>query len=89
MALVEDPAKVAACLARLAGGAAALALGQAAEGADAILISSAFAGAGFISRRQYRTFVLPFERAIVEAVKGALPGPAGLHAHVRRDWRPA
>ncbi len=74
MALVEDPVKVTACLARLAGGAATLALGQAAEGADAILISSAFAGAGFISRRQYRTFVLPFERAIVEAVKGAHPG---------------
>ncbi len=73
MALVEDPAKVAACLARLADGAAALALGQAAEGADAILISSAFAGAGFISRRQYRTFVLPFERAVVDAVKRAHP----------------
>jgi uroporphyrinogen-III decarboxylase len=73
MALVEDPAKVAACLARLARGAAALALGQAAEGADAILISSAFAGAGFISPRQYRTFVLPFERAVVDAVKRAHP----------------
>ena len=73
IALVEDPVKVTACLARLAGGAAALALGLAAEGADAILISSAFAGAGFISRRQYRTFVLPFERAVVEAVKAAHP----------------
>ena len=73
MALVEDPAKVAACLARLARGASALALGQAAEGADAILISSAFAGAGFISPRQYRTFVLPFERAVVDAVKRAHP----------------
>ena len=71
MALVEDPAKVTACLARLARGAAALALGQAAEGADAILISSAFAGAGFISRRQYRTFVLPFERAVDRRRQGA------------------
>jgi hypothetical protein len=73
MALVEDPANVIACLGRLAGGAAALARGQAAAGADAILISSAFAGAGFISRRQYRTFVLPFERAVVEAVKQSYP----------------
>jgi len=73
MALVEDPARVTACLARLAEGAAALALGQAAAGADAILISSAFAGAGFISRRQYRAFVLPCERAVVEAIKGAHP----------------
>jgi hypothetical protein len=73
MALVEDPAKVTACLARFAGGAAALAIGQASAGADAILISSAFAGAGFISRRQYRTFVLPFERAVVDAIKSARP----------------
>jgi uroporphyrinogen-III decarboxylase len=74
MALVEDPATVTACLARLGEGAGALALGQAAAGVDAILISSAFAGAGFISRRQYRTFVLPFERAVVEAVKAVRPG---------------
>jgi uroporphyrinogen-III decarboxylase len=73
MALVEDPAKVAACLARLALGAAELGRGQAAAGVDALLISSAFAGAGFISRRQYRTFVLPFERAVVEGVKQAYP----------------
>jgi len=73
MALVEDPAKVAACLARLADGAVALGRGQAAAGVDALLISSAFAGAGFISRRQYRTFVLPFERTVVEGVKQAYP----------------
>ena len=73
MALVEDPGKVAASLARLAEGAAALGRGQAAAGVDALLISSAFAGAGFISRRQYRTFVLPFERAVVEGVKQAYP----------------
>jgi uroporphyrinogen-III decarboxylase len=35
---------------------------------DAILISSAFAGAGFISRRMYADFVLPYERQVVEAV---------------------
>jgi hypothetical protein len=73
MALVEDPGKVAACLARLADGAADLGRGLAAAGIDALLISSAFAGAGFISRRQYRSFVLPFERAVVESVKRAHP----------------
>jgi uroporphyrinogen-III decarboxylase len=73
MALVEDSGKVTACLGRLAEGAAALARGQAAAGIDALLISSAFAGAGFISPRQYRTFVLPFERALVESVKRAYP----------------
>lgn len=73
MALVEHPAKVQACLARLADGAVAVSLGQAAAGIDALLISSAFAGAGFISRRQYREFVLPFERAVVEGVRRAWP----------------
>lgn len=35
---------------------------------DAILISSAFAGAGFISRKMYASFVLPYEQRIVAAV---------------------
>ena len=35
---------------------------------DAILISSAFAGAGFISREMYRDFVLPFERKVVRII---------------------
>lgn len=73
MALVEQPAKVQACLARLADGAVALGVGQAAAGIDALLVSSAFAGAGFISRRQYRAFVLPFERAVVDGIKRAWP----------------
>jgi hypothetical protein len=73
MALVEHPARVQACLARLADGAVALGLGQAAAGIDALLISSAFAGAGFISRRQYQTFVLPCERAVVDGVRRARP----------------
>jgi hypothetical protein len=73
MALVEHPARVQACLARLAEGAVVLGLGQAAAGIDALLISSAFAGAGFISRRQYQTFVLPYERAVVNGVRRARP----------------
>jgi uroporphyrinogen decarboxylase len=36
---------------------------------DAIKISSPFAGAGFISPRFYREFVLPFERQIALAVR--------------------
>lgn len=36
---------------------------------DAILISSAFAGAGFISREMYREFVVPYERRVVEAIR--------------------
>jgi len=37
-------------------------------GPDAILISSAFAGAGFISRDMYRTFVVPYEQRVVRAI---------------------
>jgi hypothetical protein len=35
---------------------------------DAILISSAFAGGGFISREMYVDFVVPYERRVVEAI---------------------
>ena len=74
VALIEDPDKVRACLDRLAAGAIDLAVGQADAGADAILISSAFAGGGFISPRQYRAFVLPCERTVVAGIKAARPG---------------
>ena len=36
---------------------------------DAILISSAFAGAGFISRTMYQEFVLPYERVICDRLR--------------------
>lgn len=36
---------------------------------DAILISSAFAGAGFISRDMYKEFVLPYEKLVVDAIR--------------------
>jgi len=36
---------------------------------DAILMSSAFAGGGFLSREMYAEFVQPYERKVVEAVR--------------------
>ncbi len=36
---------------------------------DAILISSAFAGAGFISRKMYQEFVVPYEKRVVAAIR--------------------
>ena len=36
---------------------------------DAILVSSAFAGAGFISRPMYREFVMPYEDEIFQAIR--------------------
>lgn len=78
-ALLTDPRKVHACLERLAGGTIALALGQAAAGVDAILLSSAFAGAGFISPAHYREFVLPYERRVIDAVRGRHDIPIYTH----------
>jgi hypothetical protein len=36
---------------------------------DAILVSSAFAGAGFISRQMYRQFVMPYEEEVFRAIR--------------------
>jgi len=73
MALRTDPAKTRACLDRLAEGTIALACGQAAAGVDAVLISSAFAGGGFISPRHYEEFVLPCEARVIAGVRAAWP----------------
>lgn len=73
IALIDDPAKVEACLARLAQGGAQLMGILARAGADAILISSAFAGAGFISTDHYRRFVLPYEMGMIEAFRASFP----------------
>jgi uroporphyrinogen-III decarboxylase len=37
---------------------------------DAILVSSAFAGAGFISRQMYKEFVVPYEDRIFQSIRG-------------------
>ena len=71
MALLEDPGKCKAILERFAAGAGDLAARQAARGVDAVLISSAFAGGGFISKGMYEEFVLPYERIVAEAIKRA------------------
>ena len=73
LALVDDPAKIKACLQRLVEGSATLGSELLRAGADAVLISSAYAGSGFISRRHYAEFVLPFERATIERIKAAVP----------------
>jgi hypothetical protein len=74
LALTGDVGKVHACLDRLTEGAIDLATRQAAAGVDAVLMSSAFAGAGFVSRTHYREFVLPYERRVVAAIGERFPG---------------
>lgn len=71
MALLDQPDKCKAILARLAEGAGTLGRIQAERGVDAVLISSAFAGAGFISRSMYEEFVLPYEARVVELIHEA------------------
>ena len=69
MHLMTDADTCRAILARYAEGAADLAVRQARRGVDAILISSAFAGSGFISREWYTEFVQPYEKCVVDALK--------------------
>ncbi len=69
MYLLDDPGKLHAILESYTAGTMDLACRQAARGVDAVLISSAFAGGGFISPRQYEEFVLPYEARVVEAVR--------------------
>ncbi len=79
VALMDDPDKCEACLAALTEGAIALGRGQAEHGVDAILISSAFAGAGFISPGHYRRFVLPFEKRVIREIKAFRDIPVYTH----------
>ncbi|NWF89713.1 MAG: hypothetical protein HXY50_09670, partial [Ignavibacteriaceae bacterium] len=58
-----------AILERLTEGTIELAKICAKEKVDAILISSAFAGAGLISREHYIEFVLPYEKKIITEVQ--------------------
>ncbi|MGZ6316977.1 MAG: uroporphyrinogen decarboxylase family protein, partial [Anaerolineales bacterium] len=69
MGLVKDRGKVKAVLDRLTDASTAWAVAQARAGVDAVLISSAFAGAGFISKKMYEDYVLSYERRVAEAVK--------------------
>ncbi len=71
MYLIDEPDRCEAILAAYTQGAADLGAEQARRGVDAVLISSAFAGGGFISPRQYDRFVLPFEAEVVRRVHAA------------------
>lgn len=71
MYLLDAPDKCKAILAAYTEGAADLGGRLAEHGVDAVLISSAFAGGGFISPRQYREFVLPYEAEVVRRIHAA------------------
>lgn len=79
LALMDDGARFTACLDALCAGTIDLGLRQVEAGAQAILISSAFAGAGFLSRRQYEEFVLPHERRVVAGIRARHDVPVYTH----------
>lgn len=79
MAILDDPKKCKDCLNRLTDGAIALAREQARLHVDAVLISSAFAGGGLISKQHYEEFVLPYERRLVQEFKKDFDIPIYTH----------
>ena len=79
MGLIDDPEKAHACLNALTQGAVALGIKEVEAGADAIVISSAFAGSGFISPRYYEEFVVPYEKAVISGIKERFDIPVYTH----------
>jgi Uroporphyrinogen decarboxylase (URO-D) len=71
LALVDEPEKCREVLSVLTAHVLAQVQLYAACRPDAILVSSAFAGAGFISRRMYEQFVAPYEDEIFSAIRRA------------------
>jgi len=71
VAILDNPEKALAVLERVTGWSVALAVAQVRRGADAIKISSPFAGGGFLSPDMYEQFILPFESRIASAVRAA------------------
>ena len=69
LALLDEPAKCHKALAVLTRTVQAQVQLYAACRPDAILVSSAFAGAGFISRGMYEEFVAPYEDQIFRAIR--------------------
>ena len=67
--LVKNKEKVKALLDRLTDAAIAWGTAQAQHGVDAVLISSAFAGGGFISPKMYTEYVVPYERRLADAIR--------------------
>jgi len=68
MYLLDEPERCQELLAAYTRGTADLGAQQARHGVDAVLISSAFAGGGFISPRQYERFVAPYEAEVVRCI---------------------
>jgi uroporphyrinogen-III decarboxylase len=79
MALLDDPDKAVSAMEIIQKRKTAEALAQCSKGIDALKLSSAFSGSGFISRGMYEQFVLPFERAMIAEVHRHYDIPCYIH----------
>lgn len=79
MALVDDADKSTKIMAMMNQKIIRQARAQCALGIDALKLSSPFAGAGFISRNFYKSFVLPFEKELIETVHKEFGIPCYIH----------
>ena len=79
MALIDDPQRCLEFMGIMNQKIIRLALAQCATGIDALKLSSPLAGAGFISPQQYETFVLPFEKELIEIVHKKFGTPCYIH----------
>ncbi|MDP7048098.1 MAG: uroporphyrinogen decarboxylase family protein [Verrucomicrobiota bacterium] len=68
MALLDDPERTLKIIERTTDWSIALAVAQIRRGAEAIKISSPFAGSGFLCPDMYEEFILPFEGRLAKAV---------------------
>ena len=69
IALIAEPDHTRALMDMLTEMAVAWAVAQVRRGCVAIKISSPYAGAGFISRDQYREWIVPYEKRVTAAVR--------------------
>ena len=74
VALALDSGRAEAILERLSEATIAWGRAQAERGVDAVLISSAFVGGGFISPAMYQQFVVPYERKVTDEIHESHPG---------------
>lgn len=79
LSLVENPDKCTKIMHILNDAVIAQARAQCQLGIDALKLSSPFAGAGFISRQYYETFVLPFEKEVINSVHTEYNIPCYIH----------
>ena len=69
IALLDDPESTLRLMDTVVKWSVALAVAQVRRGADAIKVSSPFAGMGFLPPEMYEEFIIPYKSQIAEAVK--------------------